>query len=173
MHSRDRAFNGVNFAQKDRMFLSGRGPFAGTSPVRATFPSSHLTLSLFYIVRSILQPSESLSPHLARLFLNGASRISFWELSSYYLTVFSLILILSLAAGHATFDSHSTNMLYSLQRYVHFRHFLKQFSFLMSQPTWIITWSAKKAPSFFPTNTVLLLNTSNRLKSNKTLHDVV
>lgn len=90
MHSRDRAFNGVNFARKDRMFLSGRGSFAGTSPVRATFPSSHLTLSLFYIVRSILQPSESLSPHLARLFLNGASRISFWELSSYYLSVFFL-----------------------------------------------------------------------------------
>lgn len=36
MHLRDRAFNSVNFARKDRMFLSGRGSFAGTSPVRAT-----------------------------------------------------------------------------------------------------------------------------------------
>lgn len=152
MHLRDRAFNSVNFARKDRMFLSGRGSFAGTSPMRATFLSLHLTLSLFYIVRSILQPSESLSPHLARLFLNGASRISFWELSSYYLAVFFLpFSSLSLAADRATFDSHSTTMLYSLQRYVRSRHFLKQLSFLMSLPTWIITSPAKKAPSpFFP-----------------------
>jgi len=79
--TRVRTFNDVK--GRPRVFLSGRGSFAGTSPTRSTFPSllSPATTSLFYVARSIVQPPESLGSHLAPLFQSVPSRISFRELS--------------------------------------------------------------------------------------------
>lgn len=146
MHLRDRVFNSVKRRPK-----SGRGSFAAMSPTRSTFPSllsPASTTFLFYIARSILQPLESLSPHLAALFQNVPSRISFRELSFVLSRHFFLILLFT--AVHPTFNSHSTTMLYfpnamfvsTISSCV-----LKQLFFLVSLTTWIITSPARKAPS--------------------------
>lgn len=149
MHPRDRAFNGVNFARKDRMFLSGRGSFAGTSPVRATFPSSRYPSSTSFVPS--YNPLNLLALILPACF---STVLPAYPSENFLRTILPFFLpssSLSLAVDHATFDSHSITMLYSLQRYVRSRHFSKQFSFLMSLPTWIITSAVKKAlSSFFP-----------------------
>lgn len=151
MHSRDRAFNGVNFARKDRMFLSGRGSFAGTSPVRATFSSLHLTLSLFYIVRSILQPSESLSPHLARLFLNGA--LPAYPSENFLRTILPFFLHPHPYPSTSTTQpsTHTPLPCFILSNATSVLAISSSsFSFLMSLPMWIITSAKKALSSFFP-----------------------
>lgn len=135
MHSRDRAFNGVNFARKDRMFLSGRGSFADTSPVRATFPSLHLTLPSSTSFVPSYNPLNLLALILPACF---STVLPAYPSENFLRTILPFFLpssSLSFAVSHATFDSRSTTMLYSLQCYVRSRHFLKQFSFLMSLPT--------------------------------------
>lgn len=145
MHLRDRVFNSVK--RRPKVFLSGRGSFVAMSPTRSTFPSllsPTSTTFLFYIARSILQPLESLSPHLA-LFQNAPSRISFRELSFVLSRHFFLILLFT--AVHPTFNSHSTTMLYSLTLVSAISScVLKQLFFPVSLPTWIITSPARKAP---------------------------
>lgn len=112
MPPRDRTFNGVN--GRPKVFLSGRGSFAGTSPTRSTFPSllsPTTTTSLFYVARSILQPLNLSVLTFAPLFQSVPSRISFRELSFVLSRYFFFHLF---TAVHPTFNSHPTTMLYSL-----------------------------------------------------------
>lgn len=151
MHLRDRTFNGVN--KRLKVFLSGHGSFAGTSPTRSTFPSllSPTTASLFYVARSILQPPLSYNPpYLAPLFQNVPSLISFWELSFVLSHHFFFRL-------HPLSHCRPPNLQLTLYHHALFLNaafvsaisscVLKQLSFLVSLPTWIITSSARKAPS--------------------------
>lgn len=151
-HTRNWMFNGVK--RRLKVFLTGRGSFAGTNPTRSTFPSllSPVTTSLLYFARFVLTTPWIFQPSLPPGF------------RAYFPAYPSKNFVLSyhfFFRPHSTLHYRSPNLQLTLYHRALFLNatfvsaisscVLKQFSFRVFLPTWIITSPAEKAPllSFF------------------------